>query len=672
MDEPQKVKKQAVESIISTGLSNDRKICAEYNLRGNSAEEVEKCPSKCPSCDMVSTHSKLAYTLDYLQRNKNLNPSLLDYKLCSTYFSGSDAHSVIPQSLLRNSTRNLLTIFLKKYANSNSPCEFENEDLWKEFCIFYTSEIIRICSEELKSKETEDWIKAKEKKASFRKDLDKNLELLKRWQDRWVKEIDEVEKTGIINVDWKKFGTGPVCLKDLIALYTQDNGQALDIINNSSKYTLKLNDQPLNDKDNPLISLNDFKENKLTIISGTKLLTFQLLPIEPEKKEEKEEKTESSSQYQLTHDAIDTKLIFSNKKQIKNWMKFVDRTPKNLVEPVQVEVKPDSFIFTAKVKPKSDSSSNVNIGNNTYVLHRKVVNQLGKTMVYTKETFIDGISQGSPENMLVGGTKLKAEGWVNQIFSTIMGAPFTKGTQCRYCEEIQGDGTFIQRLKFYNMHKNVPPEFVGIQLLTELKQYPSVEDYIADWLKPILNNLRERIRVECEREKEKEKERKKKPTDDGTKSLVSDREIEDAFNENIKLMLDKYKAGFKIETCIGQLRGYLSKKYTDKRIDITILENKVKELIASNKIFVSDENIIDAFIATKDKMIETYGTGLNLQSCLGMIKKEISIRYPNKPIDMARLQIVVTDLFEKLKKGDTSTKEEVKDSSSSKEERKDD
>ncbi len=133
--------------------------------------------------------------------------------------------------------------------------------------------------------------------------------------------------------------------------------------------------------------------------------------------------------------------------------------------------------------------------------------------------------KGTPVSVMSHSDLKKLEGhlrgsesqdWASKVFQGIMGAPFTAGTQCGYCESVQGEFTLPERVRIARDRKLKDPlrkAFVSADLeakiidkadLTEkVKTLDEIEsnevferalqNYMQDWLDPVADELVRRI-----------------------------------------------------------------------------------------------------------------------------------------------------------------------------------
>ena len=110
----------------------------------------------------------------------------------------------------------------------------------------------------------------------------------------------------------------------------------------------------------------------------------------------------------------------------------------------------------------------------------------------------DQVKSNFKDNVLVEKVdlaKVKETVYTNefagQVFGDLMSYPFIEGTQCRYCEDIQGDANMLQRRILADKH-GLPPEYPGVLLA---KQDPQA--YMNKFMDKVADELRTRIKILC-------------------------------------------------------------------------------------------------------------------------------------------------------------------------------
>lgn len=463
---------------VKKGSDNDHSLATRSDLRNISSNVVE-CESRCPSCQMNTEHSKLANIFAFMQR-QNLPLTQENFYQHYAHFGGSDAHSIVAQSVLRSATRNLLSKYMDRFE-SRSPCLFEDTQTWDTYLPGYIDGILDACSKPLEGESTRKTIESKLEQGLNRKTPDANLE-----------KLEHLEKGG-----WEK--------------------------------------------------------------------------------EEESKETERAAQ-KFNPESFPHYAELSPGEQ-DNFENFWRRTPKGPPE------RPTSFEISPKTEqPAAFFARARNEIPGTEVRFEKIVDDKGMTYKYTEEVFISDVGQG-PLSLMKSQAPLWKDAWVGSIFSNIMGKPFTLGTQCRYCEELQGNGSIIERYHYFKAHeRDTPPEFVGKHLLAELGSFESPEQYVREWMKNVAAKLRERILTECEdlrrkEQKEQQTTGKDEQKDNTVRELISEEDVDEALRAKLGDMKNKYLNGFPLSACVGQVTAWLKLNRSSKALPGD-LEEVVKNRLA--------------------------------------------------------------------------------------------
>jgi hypothetical protein len=225
------------------------------------------------------------------------------------------------------------------------------------------------------------------------------------------------------------------------------------------------------------------------------------------------------------------------------------------------------------------------------VIKRKVCDSKGTTISYVQQKFDFGISK-PVKNLMVAKQRLVRDAWVGMMFSNIMGSPFTKGTQCRYCEELQRDESVVQRYEYWSKNRTVTPkEYVGKVLIKEIESLNGgdARAYVANWMKGVAAELKKRILQECKLEEAKKTPSGSEPNGaDGGMAQVenphSAEEMDKAIGAALKDIEEKRKA-FTKNMLIGITRKYLgSNKTIDSRALAQLVQAKLDVMVGSKSL----------------------------------------------------------------------------------------
>ncbi len=177
---------------IATATRNDRLLRMEQTLPKDSSEIAQKCEEVCPSCGMDGRSSKMASLMQHFEIADGKGPPT--FESCTNVFfdfGGSKAHSVIPQSLLRDQTRRILDDFMRS-QKFKSPCIFADPNMWSTFESGYIAQMLDICSEPLASQVGKEVLQKAEAAKVYRQHPKENDELLSNWIGQWKKETPPV------------------------------------------------------------------------------------------------------------------------------------------------------------------------------------------------------------------------------------------------------------------------------------------------------------------------------------------------------------------------------------------------------------------------------------------------------------------------------------------------
>jgi len=354
------------------------------------------CGHPCPSCGKNATLSKARTVLATFGER----PPLADFVAVVSNMGGSDAHSIVAQSVIRKETRATLDQFLTS-SPSKSPCVFKDEDNWQRFKEEWTARLMSAASQPADEMAERQWLAKKKEKFGKWEDDTKNREILLLWLKEWEEEA----------------------------------------------------------------------VRKPSVDTGVKIV--------PEKPA-----AEGGTQ-----------------EQKKAAGRFFDLEAKEYLASSRT-FDSEGNMIVRKVLPGESAA--------TKVVYERIVDKEGHRTKDTKTTMLeDRVLQ--EDNLLKAEGKVLDHPWVGNIFSKIMGKPFTEGTQCRYCEEIQADGSLVQRMQIHE-RGGCPDEYVGRHLLRlERTRYnppdsgavircDSAQEFLFRWLDDVSFTLRERILEECERE----------------------------------------------------------------------------------------------------------------------------------------------------------------------------
>lgn len=269
-------------------------------------------------------------------------------------------------------------------------------------------------------------------------------------------------------------------------------------------------------------------------------------------------------------------------KQRESLDKFINRDLTAYATSFKVERRDETNVLFRMTTPLLTSTMTIQ-GDDT-VEKRKLCNAKGTTITYEQQETVSGMTHPA-ENLMVAKERLVKDAWVGRMFSNIMGSPFTKGTQCRYCEQLQRDESVIQRYEYWKKHPDkTPEEYVGKGLIEEIESLNqgNAQGYVAKWMEEVAVELRKRILQDCKLE-----EADSAPSDLGPKSAegaqalgansYSEDEMENAIGEAVE-QATKEKKAFTTNGLIGTARVKLTGQ--DKTINSGALSQLVTTKLA--------------------------------------------------------------------------------------------
>ncbi|MCC6392416.1 MAG: hypothetical protein IT167_17585 [Bryobacterales bacterium] len=520
-------------------LEKDRSIRERVPGHLDSLESVADCgDDKCPSCGFPRSQRQDAMTLrHFFIRDSVRSFTGTDWHVARTSYPGKDAHSLIPQSVMRAKTREILK---KHFGGEASPCDLENGERFGAFEADFRKTMWDVCNQPPDASviasrvgKLRDWVNSKAVVDHF------NLE--ERTQGFQAQtHADAVIYQDELPASWKRLAAG------VPGVYTEEAAEAL-LAKKETK--LSVNGAPLA---TPVkagaVGEDRFAGKSLTVEVNGKTVRYQLMngsrPVPP-----------------------GTEGLTSEQRKV--YEKFRGESPR-IFDGVQVERHDDGSVSLHK--KKYDEEKNIAL------VYTRKMDAEAKTLAYDVRGYKKDegdVKELYSRSLLGGGGAKKSAHWPDQIFENIMGKPFTGGTQCSYCEEVQADETLWQRYAYYQSHRDsTPMAYVGREMLAKLDQ-EGPEKVFHDYMTGVVSELRGRAGADCRKQREAaQKAAAASPAAAPTAAALpaaSAEELGIAYNAALQTSRDT-EGGIPVKTkaAIARLNGLLAGKAFPKE--------KIKEL----------------------------------------------------------------------------------------------
>ncbi|MCC6366439.1 MAG: hypothetical protein IT165_23210 [Bryobacterales bacterium] len=452
---------------LATGiLEKDRTIRERVPGHVDSLEAVADCgDDKCPSCGFPRSQRQDAMTLrHFFIRDSIRSFTGADWHVARTSYPGKDAHSLIPQSVMRAKTREILK---KHFGAEASPCDLENGEKLGPFEADFRKTMQEVCTQPADASviasrvgKLRDWVNSKAVVDHFR--LEEKIQ-----QFQAQTHADVAIYRDDLPASWKRLAAG------VPGVYTEEAAEAL-LAKKETK--LSVNGAPLATpvKGGP-VTADRFQDNALLVDVNGKTVRYQLAegnrPVPP-----------------------GTEGLTSEQRKV--YEKFRGESPR-IFDGIQVERHDDGSVSLHK--KKYDEEKNIAL------VYTRKMDADAKTLAYDVRGYKkeDGsVKELYSRSLLGGGGAKKSAHWPDQIFENIMGKPFTGGTQCSYCEEVQADETLWQRYAFYQSHRDSTPiAYVGREMLAKLDA-EGPEKVFHDYMTGVINELKARAAADCAKQRE--------------------------------------------------------------------------------------------------------------------------------------------------------------------------
>lgn len=485
-----------LKTVVGQILKADAKIRATVKAtEADSSKFVGACDAdECPSCRCKREIRQDSMTVRHFDRRGELdNFTEADWLKNRTSYAGKDAHSLIPQSVMRRETQALV----KEAIGAGTPCDLIEPGVWDKFVPEFQKRI---------------WDKVNQ---PLRDDaVQERLEKLRDWMnpDDAIRDLKVKEKRAqphvrrVIEADeW------PLTPAQLAA-HLPGVGTADNAVAEIKKGSIKVNGKVL--AEGQAIPPEDLQQPLEFSLEG-RTATLQLAPGAAKQIAER------------------TSLSQEHQKVLK---KFQSENPK-IYDTIEIEKGPDGSLTLHKVKVNREAG--------TVQYHTRQADKAGNTTGYDERGFeitSDGLKLKFERDLLDQQRAVKENQYSDQIFSSIMGKPFTVSNQCAFCEELQADDTLWQRFDYYRKHSGTPRSYVGVEALKKLEALGPkqvFEDYIGD----IVADLKARATADCQklqeaqRRKEEEESKAKSKSEAATAAKgpdATEQEIRTAVDEAIK------------------------------------------------------------------------------------------------------------------------------------------
>ena len=382
-------------TLLARANENEKAIAEDDDLSGESTTLSSEChkPERetCPSCGYPRRESADWSCLEYLERNKL---PLTKVEFDKVNMSGSAAHCVVPQTVLRSETRS----FLGKYYGDQSPCDLLEESRLPAVKKAYKEHMKKRC---LQAADPQSISMHLEEKTGRRPSADK----VRKRVDKLPADIEKQE---------------------------------------------------------------DDEEAEAANVSLTKLFTT----------------------------------IIENRQ--RNMKSFVSRYPVNyddvLVEKTMEKGELKGYLISFEIA--ADDGDGRTVFRRKYRANGKACKGKGVNTYTEYNGAGDVIDSGDTTSM----AKAANTAWHANVFKNLMKSHLTVGSQCAYCEGVQGDFTLAERYLYAMKHKGTPPEFVGMHLSEAVRKAGGLKPYMDSWLDGCCRELESTLKVACKKYPKKKSE----------------------------------------------------------------------------------------------------------------------------------------------------------------------